>query len=579
MSGGIFQTLSVTGQAAGEKARRMAARLRRSSSPRLLAGGRTPQRLLLAPQDLLTADPTSAADIYSGIFFLAGKTVDCAGNDPFTRFDAPLEWQKELHGFGWMRHLDAEGSVRSKTNIQALINDWLARHARPSGSVAWDKPVAAKRLIAWLCHSVPVVEAASPKFYQAWLKSIGTHIRFLKYRAAEAAPGIDRLTVRIALAYAALCVSDQARNLRNASALLDDELTEQIFADGGHVSRNPQALVEILALLLPLRESCKRLSIAPSSELVSAIDRMMAAVKFYRMGDGNLARFNGAAGGRAELLATVLQYDDSLGTAPEGAGQSGYQRMAMGETVIIADTGAPPPPPLSQTAHAGTLAFELSSGNTLVMVNCGRPAQSNDRLISMGRSTAAHNTLTLNDTSSSRFFRGRRFTRLLAGRMIAPVRHVTCKRENASGNPSAGKTIETAHDGYLKQFGAIHSRKLSLSAGGNRIEGTDRLSGPGSRPLNSKKPADFAIRFHLHPSVSAGKTDNGASIIMLCGSGLAWKLTCIDCQPEIEESIFFSAVTGPKRSKQIVLAGDGHKTPEIRWLLQRQPGLGPNSQT
>lgn len=581
MSGGFFDMLSIAGMAAGEKLRRLSSRMRRSSPSRLVSSYRPPERLLLAPQDLNTADPTAALDIYSGRFFLAGKSIDCQGEDPFGKGSAPLAWQEELHAFGWIRHLDAEGSTRSKTNIQALISDWLKRHARPSRHPAWKNGVAARRLIAWLCHSVPVVEAATPKFYQAWLKSIGTHIRHLKYRAGESAPGLELLTVRIALAYAEICTSGQGRNLRNARRLLNEELATQIFTDGGHVSRNPQALIEILSLLLPLRESYKRLGTAPSGELVSAIDRMMAALKFYRLGDGNLARFNGVTGGRPDLLATILQYDDSLGTASESASQSGYERLAMGETILLADTGAPPPRELSLNAHAGTLSFELSSGNNLVMVNCGRPVNApgatpdpkdgaKASVMEMARTTAAHNTLTISDTSSSRIYRGGRFARLLGKHIIFPAGNVTCRRENTPDS----KLFEAGHDGYRSRFGARHIRKLRLTAGGDRIEGTDRLVGNGGKPLSDRKPLTFTIRFHLHPSVSAGKTDNGASILMMCGNGLAWKLTCLDCRPEIEESIYLSSLTGPKRSKQIVLTGDASTTPEVRWLLARQRELG-----
>ena len=188
----------------------------------------------------------------------------------------------------------------------------------------------------------------------------------------------------------------------------------------------------------------------------------------------------------------------------------------------------------------------------------------------MARSTAAHSTLVLNDTSSSRIYRHGRFARLLGKRIIFPATNVSCKRENAEGS----KRFEAGHDGYLRKFGVRHIRKIHLCAGGNRIEGTDRLVGPANGALSAKTPLDFTIRFHLHPSVSAGKTDNGASILMMCGNGLAWKLACMDCRPEIEESIYLSSLTGAKRSKQIVLAGDARQTPEVRWLLTRQTDLG-----
>jgi len=42
-----------------------------------------PDRLLIAPQDLRTADPTRASEIYAGRFAFAGKIVICDGRSPF----------------------------------------------------------------------------------------------------------------------------------------------------------------------------------------------------------------------------------------------------------------------------------------------------------------------------------------------------------------------------------------------------------------------------------------------------------------------------------------------------------------
>ena len=42
-----------------------------------------PDRLLIAPQDLRTADATRASEIYSGRFAFAGKVVICDARSPF----------------------------------------------------------------------------------------------------------------------------------------------------------------------------------------------------------------------------------------------------------------------------------------------------------------------------------------------------------------------------------------------------------------------------------------------------------------------------------------------------------------
>ena len=58
-------------------------------------------RLVIAPQDLRTADPTRAAEIYSGRFAFAGKIVICDGRSPFEMIEPSPEWSDTLLGFGF----------------------------------------------------------------------------------------------------------------------------------------------------------------------------------------------------------------------------------------------------------------------------------------------------------------------------------------------------------------------------------------------------------------------------------------------------------------------------------------------
>ncbi|MCB1440045.1 MAG: heparinase II/III family protein [Nitratireductor sp.] len=557
--------MKTIGQAGAEAMRRLARRMRKRPYARLFAGN-TPERLLLAPQDVRNCDPATAMDIYSGRYFLAGRMVDLDGRDPFREKGVPLQWQRELHAFQWLRHLDAASTGMATNNAKALIRDWMASHGKPSGSIAWNEEIAAKRLISWICHSVPVIESADPVFYRNWLKSIGLHIRFLKLSANDAANGMPRLTARIALAYAQICVDRQDIYLRRAGKNLCDELNRQILPDGSHITRNPANILNILALLLPLREAYARFGHAPGQEMVSAIDRMMVAMKFYRLGDGSFARFNGVGPMQSDLVSTLLRYDDSLGTPPQSATDSGYQRMMLGDTIIIADTGKPPTGVLSERASAGTLSFEFSSGTCPVMVNCGMPAKEDSELLRTARATAAHNTATINNTSSSRFYSGTRFVRFLRDRIVSGPSRVICRR---SGQDDSSTQFDASHDGYLKPFGVIHSRMLRLEADGNVIKGIDRFTAKGGKPVAKKRPVQFAIRFHLHPSVSAGKGSNPNTIILMCGKGITWRLVCIDAIPQIEDSIFIASVNGPRRTKQIVIEGDSRDTPEVRWIIQR----------
>ena len=55
--------------------------------------------------------------------------------------------------------------------------------------------------------------------------------------------------------------------MRSAIKQLVAELERQILPDGGHISRNPGALIELLLDLLPLRQAFAARNIAPPPQL------------------------------------------------------------------------------------------------------------------------------------------------------------------------------------------------------------------------------------------------------------------------------------------------------------------------
>src|SRR4030081_2326296 len=105
-------------------------------------------RLLIAPQDLRTADPTRASEIYAGRFAFAGKVVICDGRSPFEIDPPSEEWSDRLLGFGWLRHLRAAESGITRANARALVDEWISLNSS-QGAIAWRSDVVARRVISW----------------------------------------------------------------------------------------------------------------------------------------------------------------------------------------------------------------------------------------------------------------------------------------------------------------------------------------------------------------------------------------------------------------------------------------------
>ena len=299
-------------------------------------------RLLIAPQDLRTADATLAAEIYSGRFAFAGRVVVCDDRSVFEMAPPSEEWATALLGFGWLRHLRAAESGITRANARALIDEWITLQ----GSwhpLAWRADVLSRRVISWLSQAALILQDADVRFYRRFLRSLVRQVRCLRLTAGDARRGVARLQAAIALAYAALCIAGQARHIKSATERLKRELEAEIFPDGGHVSRDPGVIIEVLLELLPLRQVYASRNIAPPPALLNAIDRMMPMLRFFRHSEGTFAHFNGMGVTPAELLLTLLAYDETHGAPLSNASYSGYQRLEAGGGVVIIDSGHAPP--------------------------------------------------------------------------------------------------------------------------------------------------------------------------------------------------------------------------------------------
>jgi uncharacterized heparinase superfamily protein len=341
------------------------------------------------------------------------------------------------------------------------------------------------------------------------------------------------------------------------------EIERQVLPDGGHVSRNPGALVELLLDFLPLRHAFQARNLAPPPQLNNAIDRMMPMMRFFRHGDGAFAHFNGMGPTQPDLMATILAHDDARGAPLANAPHSGYQRVELGELVMLMDTGGPPPISVSQQAHAGCLSFELSYGLQRVVVNCGLPATNRETWRQVARATAAHSTVTFNDTSSCRFLESGSFKRLLGTPIVSGPADIQVAREE---RPDA-VVLRTSHDGYADRFRVIHQRALKLSLAGDRVDGEDLFVATDGEMIPADIADEFAVRFHLHPSVKANKLTDGHGAMLMLPSRDVWTFNAYEDRVEIEESVYLSGADGPRRAVQIVIYGRARKIPRMHWTF------------
>lgn len=532
-------------------------------SVKLLPGSHAAQPLTLPP-DPWPGDAAQGAAMVQGRFRFAGETL--VNPDPLRGdFNASEEWLSEYHSFAWLRDLRACNGDAARRLARTLTSEWIANYGSRWSEPAWDPLVTGRRLSHWMGQYDFFASSGEVEFRQALLDSAARQAGNLARVLPAGLSGADLILALRGLAISGACLPGGERWLSRALELLARELPQQILADGGHCERSPSRHLAVLRDLVDIKSMLHAAGRELPSELQVAIESMGPTLRLFQHGDGGLALFNGSQEEAGFKVDMVLRRANARRRPRLSAPQSGFQRIQAGRSLVIVDAGVPAAPGLDRCAHAGTLAMEFSVGRERVVVNCGAPGPgaAGARWQQAVRATAAHSTLTLAETNSAALATRRRF---LGPSLLHRPEMVQCRREELEG----AVLLEMQHDGYRLPYGAIHHRRLYLSAEGDDLRGEDRIE--IVEPSLGARGLPYAIRFHLHPGVSASFLGGGGVLLRL-PKGDGWRLRAAGADElTLEESIYFGEGEA-QRTTQLVLRGSLEDTGiQVKWAFRRDNG-------
>ncbi len=539
------------------------ARLKKSPLLRWRYGAPLADKLVIVPQDLRTGDPSFAAEAEFGHFGLGGAMALLAGRSPF-EVDPPNEsWARELHGFGWLRHFYAAGHVAARDQAIALVVDWCARYRRHGDGLVWEPSVTGRRLMSWIVNAPLILEGVDQRTYDIITDRLADELIHLSASWRHAPLGYRRLEALTALLLGHVCIAGHDRDLGSIGRAFSAELFQQILPDGGHVSRNPGLLVELLLDFLPLRQCFLTREQPLPQGFDDAIRRMLKMLRYMRLGDGRIARFNGMSAHMIDALSTVLAYDDHPQQMLAAAPHSKYLRLERGPVVIVMDVGGPPPLEHSGAAHAGCLSFEMSAATQPIFVNGGAPEPAAHEWHAAARATSSHNTLCLGATSSAKLVRHDHLESLLEG---APIRFPEVVEYKTAARDD-GIEVEAYHDGYISRFRLLHRRRIEIAADGTRVSGVERI-GPQRGLMRLPHDIPFAVHFHLDRQIEMAPLNEGNSAHLTLRDGQRWRFSAAAAELSIEESIHFAELAGPRPTLQIALRAATFGESEVRWTME-----------
>jgi len=236
-----------------------------------------------------------------------------------------------------------------------------------------------------------------------------------------------------------------------AKKILIPELQEQILPDGAHFELSPMYHSTMLFRMLDCYNliSNNDLFNKELKEIVSLkIEKMLGWLNLISFKNGNIPLLNDASFGVAPTVNQLNLYSKQLGFDSKHIvvlKESGYRKFETNKFELIADIGSIGPDYQPGHAHADTFNFELYVNGRPVIVDTGTSTYEVNETRFLERSTAAHNTVVVDNKNSSEVWAGHR----VAGRA-----KVTIKEDTKD-------LISASHDGYMK-IGITHNRSFEV---------------------------------------------------------------------------------------------------------------------
>ncbi len=239
-----------------------------------------------------------------------------------------------------------------------------------------------------------------------------------------------------------------------------------------------------------------------------------------------------------------------------------YEKLQGRSLQAFIDVGVPAPGPWSVTACAQPLALEVLAGADRLIANTGwSPRSMSAQAL---RLTPAGCCANVADASAGQPLQGL-LARILGPRLEGGARHAGGRRHQAED----GVWLEYVHDGWARDFGVSHERRLYMDPAADELRGEDALS-PVNQPFvrKSHRPMFLTVRFQLHPQVKASLAMDHKSVMLQGPTSGGWWLR--NDSPEVRLEPAVHLVDGrPQHTQQIVMRTmvkrDG--TARVRWKL------------
>ena len=504
--------------------------------------------IIFIPENLWTGNPDEGKKIVDGFLSFNGEGV-LFDKNVWKKNSASKSWNEELSAFEWIKNVRSLGTNKARVFLRDNIREWMKFQSRWD-PLFWRNDILARRISNLMSNMSFFYNTADEDFQKRFTRLLNKQSIHLVQTHKKKDYGDKKIFIVKAIILASLSFKNLSGKFQLGISLLKQIIQKDILEDGMHYLRSPSEQFIFLQSLIDIKNFLGLSKITIPKFLNENIYKMSAVLKFFKIGNNELAIFNKYKFIDPDELNEVLKRSNSKLKVPNILSFAGFQRVSENRLNFLMDCGKP----TEEKTHASSLSFEFSHGTEKIVVNCGSPFINNKKLSEALRSTAAHSTISIDDINSSDIFFEKNTTTRIA--------NVWSEKLTDGHN----FWINSAHSGYKDLFGLVHNRKIHIDTKNLIIRGQDYFSRPLKK--HNQIPKKLSLRFHIHPDVKLSATASKKKVVLKLQNNLGWEFICSEPKIEINEGKYFGDKKLTKKNNHILISENIVPEKKIRWLFR-----------
>jgi uncharacterized heparinase superfamily protein len=429
----------------------------------------------------------------------------------------------QLQDFFWLHLIDRKTDSK---NIKKIIYIWMMKYSKYKKKI-WETSTLSTRITSWILNIDIILDNSTFDFKKKFLDIIISQANHLKKNIKFEKNYLKKIQIFVALILSGLVFKEYEDNFKLGIKGLEDFIKDFFDNDGFPLSRNPNDLLFLTKYLIFCREIIKDSQKYVPEFLENIIEKNLICLDFIKCPDDKLPLFNGASENFVGQLNSYFNVLNKKKNTENVIG--GLYRLKQKNHLVFFDVGHPPKKSFSKCYQSGPLSFEYFLDGVKIISNSGFGDKISSKAELLSKLTACQSTLTLNDTSVSKFERNKLINKIFGNSIKNNFKtlNVNVRKEKDLISCSA------EHNGYENNFSCLHKREILLDKERNRLKGSDYIF--------KKKdgiPIRYVFRFHINPILTVVKTMSGNSALIQVSKNKSLIFTVSNETLEIEKSIF-----------------------------------------